>query len=140
MISTLVNLIAWSIKVINHLRDKNYRQLFSKYSYQNSTNSYLIFYISICLKRKFYKVNFCRTWSSIVMLILGKTKPCTKNWFPKIKFGNLSFWIFLKNGIYSMQGSTATTRHGVTRQWSTKRLIKATANLFRRNLQLIGIC
>ena len=34
-----------------------------------------------------------------------------------------------------MQGSTATTRHGVTRKRSTKRL-KYTGNLFRKNLIL----
>ena len=38
-----------------------------------------------------------------------------------------------------MQGLTATTRHGVTRKRSTKRL-KHTGNLFRKNLQLIGVC
>ena len=36
-----------------------------------------------------------------------------------------------------MQGSTATTRYGVTRKRSTKRL-KHTGNLFRKNLQLIA--
>ena len=39
----------------------------------------------------------------------------------------------------SMQGGTATARHGVTRKRSTKRL-KHTQNLFRKNLQLIGVC
>ena len=38
-------------------------------------------------------------------------------------------------GIHSMQGLTATTRHGVKRKRSTKRL-KHTGNLFRENLQL----
>ena len=36
-----------------------------------------------------------------------------------------------------MQGWTATERHGVTRQKSTKRL-KHPGNLFRKNVQLIG--
>ena len=42
-------------------------------------------------------------------------------------------------GIHSMQGRTATTRHGVTRKRPTKRF-KHTLNLFRKNLQLIGVC
>ena len=46
--------------------------------------------------------------------------------------------IFFKIGIYSMQGWTATARHGVTRKRSTKRL-QHTANLFRKNLQL-SVC
>ena len=46
---------------------------------------------------------------------------------------------FFLIGIHSMQGRTATTRHGVTRKKSTKRL-KHTGNLFRKNLQLIGVC
>ena len=49
------------------------------------------------------------------------------------------FFFFLKIGIHSMQGSAATTRHGVTRKGSTKRL-KHTGNLFRKNLQLKDIC
>ena len=43
-----------------------------------------------------------------------------------------------KIGIHSMQGWTATVRHGVTRKRSTKGL-KDTTNLFRKNLQLIGV-
>ena len=46
---------------------------------------------------------------------------------------------FFKIGIHSMQGWTDTTRHGVTRKWSIKRL-KHTANLFRKNLQLKDAC
>ena len=42
-------------------------------------------------------------------------------------------------GIHSMQGWTATTRHGVTRKRSIKRL-QPTGNLFRKNLQLVGVC
>ena len=42
-------------------------------------------------------------------------------------------------GIPSMQGSTATTRHGVTWKRNTKRL-KHTGNLFRKNLQLKDVC
>ena len=46
---------------------------------------------------------------------------------------------FFLIGIHSMQGWTATTRHGVTREGSTKRL-EHTENLFRKNLQLKDIC
>ena len=42
------------------------------------------------------------------------------------------------NGIHSMQGWTATTRHEVTRKRSTK-IIKHPGNLFRMNLQLKGV-
>ena len=44
--------------------------------------------------------------------------------------------IFFLIGVHSMQGWTATTRHGVTRKRSTKRL-KHAGNLFTKNLQLI---
>ena len=46
-----------------------------------------------------------------------------------------SFCFFFLIGIHSMQGWTATMRHGVTRKRSTKRL-EHTGNLFRKNLQL----
>ena len=59
-----------------------------------------------------------------------------------IDFGNLNIFSastkknnFFLIGIRSMQGRTATIRHGVTRKRSTKRL-KHTGNLFRKNLQL----
>ena len=49
------------------------------------------------------------------------------------------FFFFFLIGIHSMQNWTSTTRHGVTKKGSTKRL-KHTWNLFRENLQLIGVC
>ena len=51
----------------------------------------------------------------------------------------LFFLFFCLIAIHSMQGRTDTTRHGITRKRNTKRL-KHTGNLFRRNLQLIGVC
>ena len=42
---------------------------------------------------------------------------------------------FFKIGIHFMQDWTATTRHGVTRKRSARRL-KHTGNLFKKNLQL----
>ena len=46
---------------------------------------------------------------------------------------------FLLIGIQSMQGWTATTRHGVTRKRNTKRL-QHTRNQFRKNLQFKDVC
>ena len=46
---------------------------------------------------------------------------------------------FFKIGIHSMQGWTATTRYGVTRKRTTKRL-KHTGNLFRKTPQPTGVC
>ena len=51
----------------------------------------------------------------------------------------MSGWILNFIGIRFMQGWTATKQHGVTRKRSTKRL-KHTGNLFRKNLQLKGVC
>ena len=42
-------------------------------------------------------------------------------------------------GIHLMQGRRATTRYGATRKRSTKRL-KHTGNLFKKDLQLKGVC
>ena len=52
---------------------------------------------------------------------------------------NFSTEYFFKIGIHSIQGWTAITRHGVTRQRSTKRL-KHIGNLFRKNLLLKDVC
>ena len=49
------------------------------------------------------------------------------------------FFFFFLIRIYSMQGWTVTTRHGVTRKRGTKRL-RHTGNLFSKNLQLKGVC
>ena len=50
----------------------------------------------------------------------------------------LIFFFFLI-GIHPMQGWTATTRHGVTRKKTQKRL-QDTENLFKKNLQLKDVC
>ena len=55
------------------------------------------------------------------------------------KLLGIYIYIFFLIGIHSMQGWTATTRHGVTRKRSTKRL-ERTGNLFRKNLQLKDVC
>ena len=44
-----------------------------------------------------------------------------------------------KKWVHSMQGWTATTRYGVTRKRSTRRL-KHSGNLLRKKLQLNGVC
>ena len=54
------------------------------------------------------------------------------------KKNDLLFFFFLI-GIHSMQGWTATKRHGVTRKRSTKRL-EHTGNMFRKDLQLKDVC
>ena len=63
----------------------------------------------------------------------GQESQCSGQvWKEKVFF---FFWI----GINSMQDWIATTRHGVMRKRSTKRL-KHTGNLFRKNLQLKDVC
>ena len=47
--------------------------------------------------------------------------------------------LFFLIGIHSMQSLTATARHRVTRKRNTQRL-KHIGNLFRKNLQLKGVC
>ena len=47
--------------------------------------------------------------------------------------------VFFEIGIHSLQDWTTTVGHGVTRKRTTKRL-KHTGNLFRKNLQLKGVC
>ena len=54
----------------------------------------------------------------------------------------VTVWVkqfFLKIGIHFRQGWTASMRHGVTRKRSTNWL-QHTGNLFRKNLQLKGVC
>ena len=40
-------------------------------------------------------------------------------------------------GIHSMQGWTVTAKHGVKKM---QKKLKHTGNLFRKNIQLIGVC
>ena len=57
-------------------------------------------------------------------------------------YKNIKYTIFFFKfliGIHSMQGCTATTRHGVKRKRNTKTL-RHTRNLFRKNLQLKDVC
>ena len=58
-----------------------------------------------------------------------------------IKVLKFKIFVIFLIGIYSMQGWTAATRHGVARRRSSKWL-KHTGNLFTKNLELelIGVC
>ena len=49
------------------------------------------------------------------------------------------FFFFFLIGIHSVQGWTATTRHGVTRKEAQKRL-QDTENQFTKNPQLKDVC
>ena len=57
----------------------------------------------------------------------------------KVFCNSSSFAFFFLIGVHSKQGWTATTKHGVTRKRSKKRL-KYTGNLMRKNLQLKDVC
>ena len=48
--------------------------------------------------------------------------------------------MFFLIGVHSMQGWTATMRHGVTRKRRTEKKLKHTGNFFRKNLQLKDVC
>ena len=76
-------------------------------------------------------------WKSgqVTFLITGFSGPSES-----LKVLNISglFFFFKNIGIHSIQGWTATARHWVTRKRSTKWL-KHTGNLFKKNLQLIGV-
>ena len=74
--------------------------------------------------------------------IKNQDSPIRKSWDIKIipLHASVLFLIFRGGiGIHSIQGWTATTRHGVTRKRSTKRL-QHTGNLFIKNLLLKGVC
>ena len=70
-------------------------------------------------------------WNSKV--VLKRVTTLSRSLIKTHKNGT-TFYIFL-TGIHSMQCWTATTRNGVTRKRSTKRL-NHTGNLFRKNVQL----
>ena len=85
------------------------------------------------------------------ILFISRPERCKSFWYWKIQkflmefiqilmFPLPTFLIeFFFIGIHSIQGWTATTRHGVTSKRSTIRL-QLTGNLFRKNLQLKDIC
>ena len=69
-----------------------------------------------------------RTYKNEILLL-------SSNSLLKAKNRSFSFFFFNWDEIHPMQGLTATTTHGLTRKKAQKRL-QATANLFRKNLQL----
>ena len=102
------------------------------------------------------------TWSCGDNLVLERGKDGTTQTFPlcltsekccHLAVQLLIFWkvqacqrkeqmtepFFFLIGIRSMQGWTATMRHGVTRKEAQKRL-QNIENLFRKNLQLKDVC
>ena len=79
-----------------------------------------------------------RNWKMCVMVFkIELLSVCASASSPCILL--LFFFVFCFIGIYSMQGWTANTRHGVTRNEAQKRL-QDTENLFRKNLQLKDVC
>ena len=83
---------------------------------------------------KFYSLNLSSNVEIIPSLNLQRSS--SKDWTSLPKTDWLIFFLI---GIHSMQGWTATTRHGVTRKEAQKRL-QDTENLFRKNLQLKDVC
>ena len=69
--------------------------------------------------------------------IYPSIEPCGTPDFKKAR-NAINGYLFLI-GIHSIQDWTVTTRHGVTRKRRTKRL-KDTGYLFRKYIQLIGVC
>ena len=67
-------------------------------------------------------------------------KAAVIRWLPDGQACKKEVFLFLfLIGIHSMQGWTATTRHGVITKEAQKRL-QDTENLFRKNVQLKGVC
>ena len=50
------------------------------------------------------------------------------------------FFVFVLIRIPSMQGWPTTMRHGIKRKRTTKRLLKHIRSLFRKSLELKGVC
>ena len=126
----------------------------------------LWFYSSFIFSKK--AVSSLSSWNSLVSFLITSQKSCFATAFPKtflnsslprLLWASTASWptvlmalepacllgctylepLFFLTGIHSMQGWTATIRHGVTRKRNTKRL-KHTRNLFRNNLQLKDVC
>ena len=85
------------------------------------------------------KMKIMAQWDHSPYFILPHYKLDQENIGNESVYWYLSKFFFKKIEIYSMQGWTATMIHGVTRKRSAKRL-KHTGNLFRKNLQIRGVC
>ena len=98
--------------------------------------------VSIILKIKFW-----HTQISVPKIGVPMSKAvCINPWFSSSQyrrdvFGHLfcismlGTCFFFLIAIHSMQGRTATMRHGVTKKEAQK-ILQGTENLFRKNLQL----
>ena len=120
--------------------------------------------LCICTKMMFPIEDFCSRlpiWSNFLKKFLMKNfifcAVCLYSLWPNNVMGYNNSLLYLLSfleiktsvvneiisfsliGRLNMEGWTATTRHGVIRKRSTKRL-KNIENLFRKNLQLIGVC
>ena len=87
----------------------------------------VLFYVN-----SFYFQQWDLNWDIVFFNLSLVFSTPWKRWY-------INFRIFFLIGIHSMQGWTATARHGVTGKRSTKKL-KHKRTLFRENLQPIGIC
>ena len=112
------------------------------------------FYIFLWINRRAIFRNNCFGCYSIfkeaIMVFIKKTGFSIVKFDVKKHPGGSSYLVkspvfqrvddeFFLIGIHSMQGWTATTRHGVTRKRSTKRL-RDTGNFFWKNTHSIGVC
>ena len=99
--------------------------------------------LNISFSHKHYS-DFLKNRSDISFFVSPTDKTEMENiisWLDSKKsVGPNSFFVcFFLIGIHSMQGWTATMRHGFTRKEAQKRL-QYTENLFRKNLQLKDVC
>ena len=114
--------------------------------YYNITQRYICIYLYIYIYIEIYiylyifsiyivciYIYIC---GQVISDILYYTVCSITEWLEKWDGISLSHFFKLE---FTLQGSKATTKDGVTRKRSTKRL-KHTGNLFRRNLQLVNWC
>ena len=93
-----------------------------------------------CLRRFSNLTQFAFAfWIACATCNISELKWTCENMKVRLIFHSLHSTRLFLVGIHSMQGWTATTRHGVTKKRTTKRL-KHTGNLFRKNLQLNNVC
>ena len=134
--------IEWELRVCdlwikNQCLDPTY-QKFVNPSFFVNRYFYFYFFWNITLKSSAQTIFVCPLSKFLKNQYFDlNPNPWAQQKMPSLELYG-QFIIFLI-GIQSMQGWTVTTRHGVTRKRSTKRL-EHTGNLFRRNLQLEDVC
>ena len=148
--------VLWHIKLIYFKWKKEH---FSKFLYPISSlcrvccilfiKTYFVNYSMTQILREFddleslkYRPSIWLDWIGNILTVLTDESStfAARNivsYFGMLLLFNLCNFFLI--GIHFMQGWTAITRHGVTRKRSTKAL-KHTGNLFRKNLQLKGVC